>query len=549
MEPNGTVNVIVARENRSRCRDQVILLLVGAVLFFWRLGSRDLWPPDEPRFALVAHEMRQRGDYVVLSLNDRLYTDKPPLFFWAINGMAWLSGGVDELSARLPSAIAALITLLLIHRLGTWLYDRRTGLWAALVFATSLQIALRARWVSIDMTLNLLVLAAILLLRRTIDRPAPARADARWAWILMGLATLAKGPVGMILPLLAVLPSVAFDRDAASARRIFAPSGILLYLAVTLSWFGLFARRLGPALALQVLVHQNVDRYLNAWNVQHPFWYYLWRFPAGFLPWILLFPWSIAQALGPEERDRRRSAIFLLGWFIAILVFFSFSTGKRGVYIIPLYPAAAIFVGRLLARSGEGSDEGKAAARWLRVPLFLWAFLGASLTLALPYLASKKFPAIVPAAAAISLAFLAGGIAAWVLARRGRAGAVAACLAGSTLLALLMVIGWVVPAVNSSQNIRAFALRVREYLEPGVPFASTEQKREEWVFYTGRFAEPVDTKESLLHYLTLGGPRDLLIEEEKLRDIRAVLPPDAREVLRGRVGDQDYHLLRLGSAP
>src|SRR2546426_3217914 len=139
MDVHGTVN---ARERRRLA----ILLFAGLGLFFWRLGSHDLWPPDEPRFALVAKEMWMRGDYSVLSLDDHLYTDKPPLFFWAINAFAFLRGGVDEWSARLPSATASLLALFLVARLGEWLYDRRTGLYAALVFATASEILVPARW-------------------------------------------------------------------------------------------------------------------------------------------------------------------------------------------------------------------------------------------------------------------------------------------------------------------------------------------------------------------------------------------------------------------
>jgi hypothetical protein len=104
-------------------RCALALVVLGGALFLWRLGSHDLLPPDEPRFALVAREMAASGDYSVLSLNHRLYTDKPPLFFWAINGFALLSGGVNEWAARLPSALSGLLALLLVLRLGTWLYE------------------------------------------------------------------------------------------------------------------------------------------------------------------------------------------------------------------------------------------------------------------------------------------------------------------------------------------------------------------------------------------------------------------------------------------
>src|SRR3989338_6499763 len=302
-----------------------ILLAAGFLIFFWRLGSHDLCPPDEPRFALVAQEMWSRGDYSVLSLNNHLYTGKPPLFFWAINGFGRLLGG--------------------------WLYDRRTGLIAALVFATSVHIVARGRWASIDMTLNLFVLAAILLLWRGRVRPETRAASFRAAWVMMGLATLAKGPVGLVLPLLAVVPACLIERDFRAARRMFLPSGLALFLLVTLSWFGLFMFRLGPHDAIEVLLHQNVERYVSAWNAAHPVWYYLWRFPAGFSPWIVFLPWGVAQAFAADEKERRGAARFLVTWMAAILLFFSLSTGKRGVYIIPLYPAAAILVARLLARA------------------------------------------------------------------------------------------------------------------------------------------------------------------------------------------------------
>src|SRR5258707_4765749 len=157
--------------------------------------------------------MHERGNYSVLSLNNRLYTDRPPLFFWAINGAGRMLGGIDEWAARLPSAVATLLAMLLILRLGTRLYDARTGLYGALVFARSLQILERGRWASIDMTLNLFVLSAIVLFwlgRARRDREGVLIAA---AWIMMGVATLAKGPVGLVLPILAIVPWALLERD------------------------------------------------------------------------------------------------------------------------------------------------------------------------------------------------------------------------------------------------------------------------------------------------------------------------------------------------
>src|SRR2546425_1186959 len=448
MDGPGTVNA------RGPWRRLALLLALGFVLFFWRLGSHDLWPPDEPRFALVAKEMWARGDYSVLSLNNHLYTDKPPLFFWAINGFGRLLGGIDEWAARLPSAVSAVLALLLIERLGAWLYDRRTGLLAALVFATSLQILERGRWASIDMTLNLFVLSAVVLLWRGRAEQGGGRTRIAFAWVMMALATLAKGPVGLILPILAVLPSAFIERDFRSARRMFSPIGTALFLLISLSWFGLFAWRLGLRYALWVLMHQNVERYVGAWNATHPVWYYLWRFPLGFFPWIVFLPWGIAQALSREDRERRSAALLLVTWIASILLFFSFSTGKRGVYIIPLYPAAAILVAR---------------------------------------------QALLP----------------WVTRR---------------------------------QNISHFASEVKARLDSLAAFATTEEKRDAWVFYTGRFAEEADTPPAIVEYLSRPGPRQLLIEDDLLRAVDLSALPGVVEDLRGTVAGQPYHLLSKDAA-
>ncbi len=532
----------------------LLLTAAGLLVFFWRLGSHDLWPPDEPRFALVAREMWTRGDYTVLSLNNHLYTDKPPLFFWAINAFGRLLGGIDEWAARLPSAVSALLALLLIGRLGGWLYDRKTGIVAALVFATSLQIVERGRWASIDMTLNLFVLSAILLFWRGRTRPEGQAACFAWAWAMMGLATLAKGPVGLVLPILAVLPSTLIERDFKTARRLVSPAGVALYLLVTLSWFGLFAWRLGPGYALWVLMHQNVERYVGAWNSTHPVWYYLWRFPVGFFPWILFLPWGIAQALSGEERERRSAALFLASWIGGIFLFFSFSTGKRGVYIIPLYPAAALLVARLLTRAmdavaaGAGQGGAGAPAR-LRQALRVWACAALVLAAGLPLAARRHYADLVPLAASLGAAFAAGAIAAAVLHARHRTGAAVASLIGSLVLVVLISTEVLLPWANRRGNIRAFAEQVRVRLLSAAPFATTEQKRDDWVFYTGRFAEPADTPQAVVEYLSRDGPRDLLIEDEVLEqtDLKAV--PGVVEILRGSVAGQGYHLLRKGSTP
>jgi 4-amino-4-deoxy-L-arabinose transferase-like glycosyltransferase len=531
--------------NRRRAVNAA-LVLFGLLLFGWRLGGHDLWPPDEPRFGLVAREMLDRGDPIVLSRNGRLYTDKPPLFFWAIDTAAILrGGGVDETAARMPSLIASVIALLLIARLGERLYDRATGVLGAVLFATSLQILERARWASIDMTLNVFILLAILLLWEEAEGEGGRR---RWravaAWGAMGLATLAKGPVGLVLPLLALVPALIVLRRARDLPRLFPPAGVALFLAVVAAWFVPFAARLGPAEAVGIATHQTVDRYVNAWNSRHPVWYYLWRFPAGFLPWSTFLPAALLAAWRPERPDaagdpagarERGAAIFLTVWSAAILIFFSFSTGKRGVYIIPMYPAAALLVARLFTRAASARRAARGA--------FAFAPLAIAVGLAVALAVPRRHPEFRAAAWTVAgLLAAAAAATAWLAVRR-RARLVPWGIAAAMTLVMLVACETVLPGVNRHLNLSRFAAEVQARRDPSVPLGATEEKREAWVFYLRTTVEELDEPDAIAAWIAAGPDRDLLIEDAVYRALRPRLPPEVSVAYTGRVSGRPFHLL------
>ena len=537
--------------NLRAWRDALGLAALGLLLFGWRLGGHDLWPTDEPRFALVAREMWERGDPVVLSLNNHLYTEKPPLFFWAVNAFAHLTGGVGEVAARLPSVLSAILALLLIRRLGEILYDRPTGWLGAVIFATSIQILERARWASIDMTLNLFVLAAILLLWSGTRDEARGRIGIVVAWGSMACATLAKGPVGLVLPLLALAPALVVTSGWRSLRRLVPLSGVVVYLAVVLAWFVPFALRIGPGEAMGILTHQTVERYVDAWNAQHPIWYFLWQFPVGFFPWSVFLPWAVHWSLQrSQSAEERRSAIVLVCWIAAIFLFFSLSTGKRGVYIIPLYPAAALLVARMFRCSepaaGALREEPPAG---LRAAFGAWAVVAAAAAGAIAVVLPRRHAELRGASFLAATILLFAAILPLLLARRGRPVGAALAVGGALAGMLFVCTERVVPWANAHLNLSGFAGEVRAALRDDAPLAATKEKRDAWVFYTGRFVEEVDSREQVLAYLAGPPPRDLIIEDEFLARIRGDLPEAVREVVRGRVSGRPYHLLRLEAVP
>ncbi len=110
-----------------RTRYLFIILGIGTLLFLFNLGGRDLWEPDETRYAVIAREMRETGDWILPHLNGKIHAEKPPLFFWLVNFSTFFIGENSEFANRLPSALAGLITLLVIFVFGERVFNPRVG--------------------------------------------------------------------------------------------------------------------------------------------------------------------------------------------------------------------------------------------------------------------------------------------------------------------------------------------------------------------------------------------------------------------------------------
>ena len=141
-----------------------IILLVGFCffLFFFNLNQWDLWSPDEPRYAQVAREMVNGGDWVLMHLNGEMYTDKPPLFFWLIGLSSYLWQGFTSFSVRLPSAVFGMLAVVLTCLIGRSLFGSSVGLISGLILATSFEFAFRSTRANIDSTLTFFTTASIL---------------------------------------------------------------------------------------------------------------------------------------------------------------------------------------------------------------------------------------------------------------------------------------------------------------------------------------------------------------------------------------------------
>ncbi|MGB5250624.1 MAG: glycosyltransferase family 39 protein [Gammaproteobacteria bacterium] len=339
------------RPTQASRRDFVLMLLFGVIVLASGLGLRDPWAPDEPRFALAARDMLLSGDWLVPRVGGDLYPDKPPLFMWLIAVGTWFSGSL-RIGFMLPSMLASFGVLCLVTDLARRLWDRNTAIAAGLVLLCTVQFPLQAHTAQIDATLTFLTTLGLYgLLRHLLLGPA-------WGWYLLGWAAAGLGVITKgvgILPLLVLLPWIWARRrqwtsspEGSGWHWLGGPVCMLLAIGVWLvpmlihTWGSL-----DPDLAAyrdNILMKQTMERYARSWGHIQPPWYFITHvIPFLWLPTILLLPWLSGrwrQAL----RARSMPVFLLLAWIGLVLLFFSATPGKRGVYLLPAVPAFALLV-------------------------------------------------------------------------------------------------------------------------------------------------------------------------------------------------------------
>ena len=216
-----------------------LIVCAAAVLALWGVWGYDLWAPDEPYFGEGAREMIADGQWEVPHVNGEVTTDKPPLFFWLIALVSLPFGKVLSLTARLPSVLASLGTVWMTMRLGRRLAGDTAGALSGIVLMTTYLFWDKARTAQIDALLSCLILVALSAFEAFRAGDADGRRAGLLFWTAAGLAVLAKGPVGVLIPVGIALTVLAFDRDLDAWKR-FAPwTGPLVFIVIVASWMAL----------------------------------------------------------------------------------------------------------------------------------------------------------------------------------------------------------------------------------------------------------------------------------------------------------------------
>jgi 4-amino-4-deoxy-L-arabinose transferase-like glycosyltransferase len=358
-----------------------IVLGLAAILFFARLGARAIWS-SEFRWAEIAREMQITSNYFWPTINGRPYYDKPLGTYWLVIASTWVTGGMNEAAARLPCAIAGMLAVAFLISIGRRLYDLKTGVVAAFILATSFSFVFFSRHASADVETITGELAAIILFLRN------ERTQSGWwvvaLWLVMALTSQMKGLLGFVLPI-AVIGSYCMFADGLDELRRALVSGPLSqrirWIVDRNRWFFNWKTPLAIAIAgaiyyvpfaisnwetgsgkgLSMVYRENVQRYFEPFDHKGPIYLYTYVIFALMAPWSALIPAALANFHGaqwsptvpPNDERRIRSDRFTASFFWATFVFFTLSGSRRSYYLLPILPAAALMVARLLDQPFE----------------------------------------------------------------------------------------------------------------------------------------------------------------------------------------------------
>jgi 4-amino-4-deoxy-L-arabinose transferase-like glycosyltransferase len=339
--------------------------LLFALLLLAVLPMRDLWAPDEPDFAQCVREMRETGAWLLPSLNGQPYAEKPILFYWLMKGSAILfdrlTGGwgfVNQVAAwalRLPTVLASIAFLFGFRRWTARFLQADLADLAAMILAAVPIWLWQSQTIQIDLLFAALLawswlcwLGGYLLIR---DHARPLRIQEEKTWFLgaylsLGLAFLAKGPLALVLTLALLLAFLAWQRDFRALRAGLGP-GLLVLALVVLPWYLAAALKGGAGYAYALVVHQNLERAVRAWDHQQPIYRYLEYLAGDFFPWTLLLPALVVFLVRGGAR-RSPSARFLILAALVPILLLSLAQSKQGKYILMIYPFLALLLAALL---------------------------------------------------------------------------------------------------------------------------------------------------------------------------------------------------------
>jgi 4-amino-4-deoxy-L-arabinose transferase-like glycosyltransferase len=536
----------------------LLLLATWAVLCLPNLGGPSLWEVDEGHNSAAAQEMYESGNWIVPTFNSRLRDDKPALLYW-LQMLAYECLGVNEFAARLPSALAGLLTILATYELGRRMFGSSVGLLGGLILASCLAFCAAAHFANPDALLVLFTVLTLLFFWRDNEHDHALRYI--FGTVASGFAVLAKGPVGLVLPLSVIGLFLLWQRQLRKLLDLRMFWACLAFAAFVAPWYVWVSLETKGEWLFGFLGKHNFGRFKATMeNHGGPFYlYYLLVFLVGLAPWSIFFGLTIWHALRkpahvagtPEPAPLPKplpglpvEVRFLLCWIVVYLVFFSLSATKLPNYILPIYPPMVLLTARFLDHWRRGQVD---LPRWaIPSALVCLALIGLSVAGGILVVSGRIegklmhgriFPGletVMPAA----LLLVAGAVVGWwCLRRQHRAGLIGA-VAFSSVLFLASLAAWGTPIISSYRAPRSLVAALpADQLQRDVRVGCFDFYQPSLVFYCQREVQRLEINETdLRKFLGRPLPSYLFLRAATWEAIQA------QGIAAGRVVGRHYDL-------
>ncbi len=361
-----------------------LTMIVGVFAQTWfTLNNRALWFSDEVRYGNAYQNLVENGNWMVLALNGQPYPDKPPVYFWFL----WLLDTITPADMPtvffLGAALSGLLFLASAYVLARVLgFNRTVSLSGVLVLLSTFFLVALFHYSRMD----LMFAAFIVFSHACLFKAFKEDAQGLWplyGFLFAGLATLTKGPLGFIFPLLTCAVYLLWKGEI---RKFFTRQmalGLIAMIGMLALWIVGVILAEGPAFLTDTVLGKHIiQRATKTFHHREPFYYYLIAFPLAWLPWTLFaFVAPIKERLSleywGEQWAARREAgprTFLWIMFAATFVFLSSLSGKVLIYILPMFPPLAFLIGDSMTRM----DEARSSRFWTLVA-GVWCVFGVGL--------------------------------------------------------------------------------------------------------------------------------------------------------------------------
>ena len=468
---------------------RLVLWLIGLCLFlfFFYLGSRDLWDVDEGMHSVSAKYVVESGDWVTPTYNGEAFLDKPMFFTW-LGAISFSVFGFSEMAARLPAAVVGLLGVLVTFLLGREMFDARTGFLGGSVLATTIFYLAMCRTVVHDIALALFTTLALFLFWVALTDEKRRRFCLLLFYAALSGAVLAKGPLGLVLPALVIGPFLVLTRRLEFIREMRLGWGMLILLVLVSPWYVLMSLRNEGYLSY-FLIEKTFGSFTSEESSHPAPWHFYFPvFLGALLPWSSFLPAALSRAWRRLAGEERKPVLYLLLWFGMMFLFFSAARSKLVTYLLPLMPAVTLMIGLVWAEAIKPPQPTRHRFLiWSQLPVvavviagWVYVWLNPPVKLEIKYgitqIQVTSLLTIIALGAVLSLGFLIVG--------RNRAAFGTIIVGVMSGLALFAV--WIGPSMDPYRSTREMALELDRLLPPGEPMTFHWREKDSAVFYTDR---------------------------------------------------------------